>query len=401
MKLKDDKLLEMSELFIAKADRALQSARSNLEEDPATSINRSYYSMFYAAQGALALKGVADLQKHKGVIGKFGECFVCGGEIDKKIGKSFVQVENARYQADYDITVHFSPKEAGEQLQKAEIFVAAVLKTIQKEMERGEENGRTGQESRGAEIETQEPKISREEGPNMAEIQSAELKASLVQGLDKSADGNTHVEGQDIGYAEEGYVAAANEVKYEAQRARTADGEAKNRGLENPQVGQRVTFHAHGSEVKLTGNVVSEDKDTVTMKCGNKEIPTARGKGIFTEAPPLAQNHTKEYAKEQAQQHVGEKGKVFFAQTEGAYKGTIVGKTPTFAIQKVNAETAILHRLKDLEAKDKDSQGLIQEGKDVSIVKDGRSVSIAPYDREREEKDKVREQQKSRGSQSL
>ncbi len=253
----------------------------------------------------------------------------------------------------------------------------------------------------GIEIETHEPKISREEGPNMAEIQAAELKASLVQGLDKSADGNTHIEGQDIGYAEEGYVAAANEVKYEAQRARTADGEAKNRGLENPQVGQRVTFHAHGSEIKLTGNVVSEDKDTVTMKCGNKEIPTARGKGIFTEAPPLAQNHTKEYAKEQAQHHVGKKGKVFFAQTEGAYKGTIVGKTPTFAIQKVNAETAILHRLKDLEAKDKDSQGLIQEGEDVSIVKDGRSVLISPYDKEREEKDKVRERQKSRGGQSL
>ena len=72
-----------------------------------------------------------------------------------------------------------------------------------------------------------------------------------------------------------------------------------------------------------------------------------------------------------------------------------------FAIQKVNAETAILHRLKDLEAKDKDSQGLIQEGEDVSIVKDGRSVLISPYDKEREEKDKVRERQKSRGGQSL
>ena len=34
---------------------------------------------------------------------------------------------------------------------------------------------------------------------NMAEVQAAEMKASVVQGLDKSADGSTQVEGQDIG----------------------------------------------------------------------------------------------------------------------------------------------------------------------------------------------------------
>lgn len=244
-----------------------------------------------------------------------------------------------------------------------------------------------------------EPTITpQRDKPNMAEVQAAESKASLVQGLDKSADGNSLIEGQDIGYAEEGYVAAATQVKHEAQQARTADGEIKNQGI-NPQVGQRVSFQPHGSDVKLTGNVVAVDDKTVTMKCGNKEIPTIREKGAFSAVPVLAQDHTKEHAKDQAQKLTGGKGNVFFAQKEGTYKGEIIGKTPTFAIQKINGETTILHRLKDLETKGKDGQGSIKEGENLSIVKDRTGVTVEPWDKEREEKEKVRERQKSRGSQ--
>jgi hypothetical protein len=255
---------------------------------------------------------------------------------------------------------------------------------------------------------------------NMAEVQAAEMKASVVQGLDKSADGNTQIEGQDIGYVEETYVAAANEVKYEAQRARTEDGEQRAQEAEKredsitPRIGQRVTFHPHNTKTKLTGKVVDMDDETVTLQSGRAIIPAIRNRGVFTEAREPEQSHTQKYAKEQAQKHVGEQGKVFLAKGRGeTYKGVIVEKTPTFAIQKVNAETAILHRLKDLEMKEKDGHGvplkenddfhLVQEGKEVSITRESLEkggTTIQPWDREHEERQKVRELERSRGSQS-
>ena len=139
----------------------------------------------------------------------------------------------------------------------------------------------------------------RPSGPNMAEVQAAEMKASVVQGLDKSADGNTQIEGQDVGYAEEGYVAAANEVKYEAQRARTEDGEQRIREAEKreesitPRIGQRVTFQPHNAKAKLTGKVVDMDDETVTLQSGRAVIPAIRNGGVFTEAREPEQSHTK------------------------------------------------------------------------------------------------------------
>ena len=105
---------------------------------------------------------------------------------------------------------------------------------------------------------------------------------------------------------------------------------------------------------------------------------------------------------------------MFLAKGGGeTYKGVIVEKTQTFEIQKVNAETAILHRLKDLELREKDGQGvplkenedfhLIQEGKEVSITRESLEkggVVIEAWDREKEERQKVRELERSRGSQS-
>jgi hypothetical protein len=169
-----------------------------------------------------------------------------------------------------------------------------------------------------------------------------------------------------------------------------------------------VTFQAHGTKTRLTGKVVDMDDETVTLQSGRALIPAIRNKGTFTEAPELKATQTKEFAKEQARKHVGEQGSVFLAKSRGAtYKGTIVELTPTFAIQKVNAETAILHRLKDLETKEKDGHGepkeQLREGQDVSITRESvrnGGVVIEPWDREREEKQRVREHERSRGRQS-
>jgi hypothetical protein len=165
-----------------------------------------------------------------------------------------------------------------------------------------------------------------------------------------------------------------------------------------------VTFQPYESDkVKLTGKVVAADERTVTLKCGGKNIPAIRSTGNFFEAPPLRHEQTKEFAKDRTRQLMGENSNIFFAQDKGIYKGEIIGLTATYAIQKINGETAILHRLKDLASvavEDKDAQSLIREGQDVNIVKDVSGVSITPWSKEREDKEKVREHQKSRGSQS-
>jgi antirestriction protein ArdC len=135
-----------------------------------------------------------------------------------------------------------------------------------------------------------------------------------------------------------------------------------------PEVGQRVTFQPHAGTTALTGIVKETNEREVILQCGRTTIPALREKGTFAEAPELAPTHTKEYAKEQAQKHVGEKGNVFIAKNEDAiYHGTIVEVTPAYAIQKVR-EDAILHRLKDLGQ----DQSLISVGQDVSITKGGK-----------------------------
>jgi antirestriction protein ArdC len=147
-----------------------------------------------------------------------------------------------------------------------------------------------------------------------------------------------------------------------------AGGEQKEQKPFEPEVGQRVTFQPHDGKAKLTGTVKEVNEAEIVLQCGRAAIPALREKGTFTEAPETDRATTKEYAKEQAQKHVGEQGNVFTAKNEDAiYKGVVVELTPTYAIQKVG-EDAILHRLKDL-GKD---QSLISAGQDVSITKGGK-----------------------------
>ena len=233
------------------------------------------------------------------------------------------------------------------------------------------------------------------DAPNMAEVQAAESKASMIQSLDKSADGMSVVEGKDVGYIEEGYMMAANDVKYEAQQARTANAEAQTQGF---KIGDRVTFKT--GNVTVTGTVKGEDADSVTLECGSMTLPIAKGKGTFSKAPSAAKESSKEYAKDLAMKSLGPEGKVLLARNKGTYTGPVIGMTSTFAIQKVNENTAVLHRLKDLQTQDKDAQGLIKEGEDLTIVKDATGVSISRTEARDRDNDKVRTQQKTRGSMS-
>jgi hypothetical protein len=229
-------------------------------------------------------------------------------------------------------------------------------------------------------------------GVNMADVQEAEKKASIIQGLNKSADGLSYIEGKDIGYTEEQYVIAATQVRYEAQLARTADGEAKAQGAEVkiPREGERVTVTPRGRDggPSYTGSVKGvNEKGDVTLKSGNKLLTIQQGKGEFRPAPPLGKDQAPKHAKNVAQSKMGPKCDIYFAKDKGSYKGPIIGLTgtpPTYAIQKINNEAAVLHRLKDLRSAEKDGQGFIKEGQSVSIEKNENGISIVSWNEQQE-----------------
>jgi antirestriction protein ArdC len=164
------------------------------------------------------------------------------------------------------------------------------------------------------------------------------------------------------------------------QQTETSQEPAERQKPFEPEIGQRVTFQPHDGKATLTGKVIEKDENAITMQCGRMTVPALREKGTFVEAAEPEKIATKEFAKEQAQNYVGEQGSVFTAKGEDAiYHGPIVELTPTYAIQKVG-EDAILHRLKDLEKAD---TALIQPGQDVSITKGGKGeVLVEPRNKE-------------------
>jgi hypothetical protein len=179
---------------------------------------------------------------------------------------------------------------------------------------------------------------------------------------------------------------AAREKREEIDRGKSLD-------FQDIEVGQRMTFKPHDGKTTLTGTVKEINEREIILQCGQAEIPALREKGAFTKALELDRFHTKEYAKEQALKHVGEKGHVFTAlNKDGVYEGPIVELTPTFAIQKLG-EDAVLHRLKDLEKAD---NSLIQVGQDVSIVKGARGTVIKSWGKQHEEKEQRQNNGQSR-----
>ena len=240
-------------LFFQKARKALNSARKTLEDDPENAVNRSHQSIFLAASGILALKGVKDIKTHQEVMDKFEELFVKTGILEEELGRELERVEHLAHEADYDPNITFSHQEAQDQIEKAEHFLSAVEQVIGLNQE------------------------SQRDLPNMADVQAAESKASMIQSMNKSSDGMSVVEGQDVGYIEEGYIMAANEVKYEAQQARTANAEAQTQGF---KIGDKVVFQPHVyisvQEVHLHGEIgppSRQKKSTVTEKKSSLQFP--------------------------------------------------------------------------------------------------------------------------------
>lgn len=107
------------QLYIENGRETLEAAKVNLENDfYPSSVNRSYYAVFYAANALLATLGEAR-SKHSGVIGVFRRRFIKTGELPAVLSEIYEDLMNSRQRGDYDLNTHIDLETAAQLLQNA------------------------------------------------------------------------------------------------------------------------------------------------------------------------------------------------------------------------------------------------------------------------------------------
>jgi uncharacterized protein (UPF0332 family) len=114
----------ISDLLIAKAERAFIAAKSNLElEQLETSINRCYYCMFYLACALLEKKQLR-FKSHSGVIGAFGKELVKTGFVPAHYHQYLRDSFDLRQGSDYLSELEVSLEDVAVHVTHAEEFLA-------------------------------------------------------------------------------------------------------------------------------------------------------------------------------------------------------------------------------------------------------------------------------------
>lgn len=119
------------EIWLAKAERNLKTAKMNLADgDPDSACNRAYYAMFHAARAALLLAGQTERamgKTHSGMIASFSEFLVKPGKIAPENGRNFGIESNRRLLSDYDGQA-LTNEEAQVAIAHAEAFLVAICR---------------------------------------------------------------------------------------------------------------------------------------------------------------------------------------------------------------------------------------------------------------------------------
>lgn len=109
--------------LVKRARRYIKSAELLLnDKDYESSVSRTYYAMFYAAQAALLTKTLS-FSSHKGVISAFGKHFIKTEIFPKEMGREFNRAFEKRQIGDYGYTFVVSDEEAVQMLQYGKEFV--------------------------------------------------------------------------------------------------------------------------------------------------------------------------------------------------------------------------------------------------------------------------------------
>lgn len=113
---------EMGSL-LERAGKYLQSAKLLLDAgDYESSVSRTYYAMFFAAEAAL-LSNNTSSSSHKGVISSFGLHFIKTGIFPREMGRELNRAFGKRQIGDYEFQLLILKEEAAEMLQSGHQFV--------------------------------------------------------------------------------------------------------------------------------------------------------------------------------------------------------------------------------------------------------------------------------------
>lgn len=129
----DNKERELSLYRLENALSTLEIARFCMEKKHyRDSINRCYYSAFYAVKAVLALERI-DFKRHKDVVGYFNKQYVAIDIFSKDLGKKLGNLQQLREKSDYNDFYIASVGEAEEQMQATEYIVESVIDYLKKE----------------------------------------------------------------------------------------------------------------------------------------------------------------------------------------------------------------------------------------------------------------------------
>ncbi|MBK9508569.1 MAG: HEPN domain-containing protein [Cytophagaceae bacterium] len=95
------------------------------------SVNRAYYSVFYAISALLYSKDIF-VKTHSGAISKFNELFIKESVFDLETAKSVSLIFEMRQGADYDLEYELGDKEAELAVKIAHNFINQVVQYFQK-----------------------------------------------------------------------------------------------------------------------------------------------------------------------------------------------------------------------------------------------------------------------------
>lgn len=129
----DNRQRDLSEYRLKEAQDSLRVAQHCLDAELyKDSINRSYYSAFYAIKAVLAL-GTVDFKRHKDVVAYFNQHYVATQIFERELGRKLSTLKQLREKSDYDDFYIASREQAVVQVETANLIVGAVksyLKTL-------------------------------------------------------------------------------------------------------------------------------------------------------------------------------------------------------------------------------------------------------------------------------
>jgi len=122
----NDRQKELSSYRLQESEDSLKVAQNCLDNGfYKDSINRSYYSAFYAIKAVLAL-GTIDFKRHKDVIAYFNKEYVAKGAFTKELGKRLGALKQLREKSDYDDFYIASKEKAVEQIETAGLILQKI-----------------------------------------------------------------------------------------------------------------------------------------------------------------------------------------------------------------------------------------------------------------------------------